>query len=301
MSQAVAERFAVLPLRADQLSLYLELTKPRLSLLVLTTTAAGFWMGTEGLLSWGRFLRTLLGTVLVVGGANALNEWMERDADALMRRTQRRPLPAGRLSPEAARRFGWALIAGGVLWLGAAVGILSAALASLAAVSYLDAYTPMKRSTPLCTLVGAIPGALPPMIGWAAARGVVSREAWALFALLFVWQLPHFLAIAVLYREDYLRAKFRMLPVTELHGAATARYTALYGLVLVPVSVFPAVIGMSGVVYGIGALCLSLIFLTLSVRSALARSTLSCRHLFLASVCYLPLLLILLVLDKCSR
>ncbi len=277
---------------------FLELTKPRLSLLVLVTTGVGYWLGSSVPFDEARWLLTMVGTALVVGGANALNQWMEREADGLMSRTQHRPLPAGRLHPASAHRFGVWLIIIGVAVLGLGVNLLSAALALISALLYLLAYTPLKRRTSLCTLVGAIPGALPPMIGWAAARNALGIEAWVLFALLFVWQLPHFLAIAVLYREDYARAGFKMLPVIESDGWATARQTALYGLALVPVSLFPTLIGLSGGVYFCGALALSAGFLLLSVRSALVPSRASARQLFIASVAYLPTLMTLLGLDK---
>ena len=279
-------------------SAYLELTKPRLSALVLATTAIGFWMGMRQVGHGTRFVVTLLGTVLVVGGANALNEWMERDADGLMQRTRHRPLPAKQLTPDAACRFGIVLIVGGVLLLAVAVNLLSAALAVCAAVSYLCVYTPLKPRTSLCTLVGAVPGAIPPLIGWAAARGALGPEAWALFALLFLWQLPHFLAIAVLYRDDYVRAGFKMLSVTAPDGAAAARQTVLYAMALLPASLFPTLLGLSGSVYFHGALCLGLGFALLAVRSALTRSLQTARQLFIASVLYLPLLMALLGFDK---
>ena len=277
---------------------YVELTKPRLSMLVLATTAVGFWLGMRHSLQAPVLLSTLLGTALVVGGANALNQWMERDADALMQRTKHRPLPAGRLDSERARRFGLTLVVGGLVLLTVAVNVLSATLAVIAAISYLLVYTPLKRLTPLCTLAGAIPGALPPMIGWAAARHALGVEAWVLFALLFFWQLPHFLAIALLYRDDYERAGFRMLPVIEPEGDAAARQMVLYGAALLPASLFPTFVGLSGSRYFYGALLLSLAFLTLIVRSAMTRSRRTSWQLFQASVVYLPLVIALLGWDK---
>ncbi len=287
-------------LRNRWLSPFFELTKPRLSALVLLTTGIGFWLGMRQSAQWLTGLFALIGTWLVVGGANALNQWMERETDAKMQRTRARPLPTGRLSPSQAYRFGWLLMIWGVAWLGLLVNWLSAMLAIAAALTYLLAYTPLKRRTPLCTLMGAIPGAIPPMIGWAAARNALGVEAWALFALLFVWQLPHFLAIAVLFHEDYTRAGMRMLPVMETHGYATARQTALYGLALVPVSLFPGVVGLGGAGYVVGALILSVLFFALAVRTALRRSSQSARQLFLASVIYLPILLGLLGWNKIS-
>jgi protoheme IX farnesyltransferase len=280
---------------------YGELTKPRLTALVLVTAAAGFWLGTQSAAQLSLLAPLLLGTALAVGGANALNQWSERVPDGLMQRTKRRPLPSGRLHPEAARRFGLLLAVGGVLCLAVFVNLFSAALATLSIASYVLLYTPLKRVTPLCTLVGAIPGALPPLIGWAGARGTLGIEAWALFAILFVWQLPHFLAIAMLYRDDYARAGFQMLPVLDGAGLVTARETVLYGLVLLPVSLFPTFLGLAGPVYFVSAFVLSAALFVISARAALVRSLASIRQLFLASVLYLPLLLGVLSLDKVSQ
>lgn len=279
---------------------YLELTKPRLSSLVLVTTGAGCWLAMRRPDELVRLAPTVIGTALVAGGANALNQWMERIPDALMHRTQRRPLPSGRLAPTNAFRFGIGLSLAGVLVLAGWVNLLSALLAALSWASYVLIYTPLKRRTPLCTLIGAIPGALPPMIGWAGARGTLGPEAWALFGILFVWQLPHFLALAVVYREDYARAHFQMLPVTESEGLATAHQTILYGLVLVPLSLLPASLGLAGPSYGYAALLLSLAFFALAVRAACARSAQSAHRLFRASILYLPALLGLLAFHKTS-
>ncbi|MDP3723863.1 MAG: heme o synthase [Candidatus Omnitrophota bacterium] len=286
---------------SGMLQAYVELTKPRLTWLVLVTTAAGFWLGIRASEPWHVLVPTLLGTALVVGGANALNQWMERIPDALMRRTQGRPLPSGRLTPEQAQGFGWILVVGGVVWLASAVNVLTGLLAALSAGLYVWVYTPLKRTTALCTLAGAVPGAIPPMIGWAAARNALDPGAWALFALLFVWQLPHFLAIALVYREDYARAGFRMLPVTERAEGATARQIALYGLALLPVSLVPARMGLAGAWYFFGALALGIGFLVLAGWTAWARSAQSARQLFLGSVLYLPLLLGLMVCDRTWR
>jgi protoheme IX farnesyltransferase len=279
---------------------YLELTKPRLSVLVLVTAAAGFWLGMRTGETLWRVVPLLFGMGLVTGGANALNQWSERDRDALMERTKHRPLPAGRLSPEAACRFGLVLSVAGLLIVGIAVDLLSSALAALGWALYVLVYTPMKRWTPLCTLVGAIPGALPPVIGWAGARHALGLEAWALFAILFVWQLPHFLALAVLYRDDYARAGFPMLPMVEVDGLATARQIFLYGMALVPVSLFPATIGVANATYFYGAIVLSLAFLVVAARAAWIRSSRTARALFRASVLYLPGLLGLLACTRVS-
>ena len=277
---------------------YLALTKPRVSSLVLMTTAVGFWLGMRTAAQLAVLLPVCLGTALVVGGANALNQWMERGPDALMQRTRHRPLPSGRLAPEAAFRFGLGLSVAGLAFLATAVNMLSACLAAAAWAVYLLVYTPMKRRTPLCTLVGAIPGALPPMIGWAGARGALATEAWALFAILFVWQLPHFLALAVLYRDDYARAGFSMLPLVETGGLVTARQTALYGMALVPISLFPTLIGAAGTAYFCGATVLGLAFFAVAARAAWVRSRASAQQLFHASVGYLPVLLGLLACDR---
>ncbi|MDP3703450.1 MAG: heme o synthase [Candidatus Omnitrophota bacterium] len=277
---------------------YLELTKPRLTALVLVTAAAGFWMGLGSMEHLPLLASLLGGMALAVGGANALNQWSERVPDGLMPRTKHRPLPSGRIEPEAAKRYGVGLCVGGVLWLAMAVNILAAALTTLSIASYVLVYTPLKRVTPLCTLVGAIPGALPPLIGWAAARSSLSLEAWALFAILFVWQLPHFLAIAFLYRDEYARAGFQMLPIIDSEGMAAAREMVLYGLVLIPVSLFPTFLGLAGSVYFACAFLLSVGLLCFGVRAALHRTQAPVRHLFLASVIFLPLLLGVLSLDK---
>ncbi len=285
-------------LHVTYLAPYVELTKPRVTVLVLVTTVAGFWLGADGAVHVWPLVSLLLGTALVAGGANALNQWMEREPDGLMDRTKQRPLPSGRLAPDAAFRFGAGLAMAGLGLLIAAGMVLSAGLALLTFASYLFLYTPLKRITSLCTLAGAIPGALPPLIGWAAARHALGPEAWALFGLLFVWQLPHFLAIAVLYRDDYARAGFKMLPVTEPDGASTARQTALYGLALLPLSLLPTTIGLAGTWYFCGALILSLAFVAVSAQAAWCRSAHSARQLFRASILYLPLLLALLVCDR---
>ena len=275
-----------------------ELTKARLTLLVLLTTAVGYWLAMRAPEELGGLLPVCLGTALVVGGANAFNQWLERGPDARMQRTKSRPIPSGQLAPEAAFRIGLLLSVAGIVMLAATVNVLSAVVAAASWASYVLVYTPLKRVTPLCTLVGAVPGALPPVIGWAGARNSLAPEAWALFAILFLWQLPHFLAIAVLHREDYARAGFPMLPLIEPDGLMTARQTLLYGLALVPISLVPSVVGLSGAVSFYGALLLSGAFLAVVVRAAWLRSPQSARSLFLASLLYLPALLSLLALDR---
>ena len=239
-----------------------------------------------------------MGAALVGGGANALNQWWEREADALMPRTQSRPLPAGRLLPIEALVFGLVASGVGVLMLGMFVNPLVSLLALITLGVYVLLYTPLKRRTCLCTLIGAIPGAIPPMIGWAAARGHLSLEAWILFAILFFWQLPHFLAIAWLYRDEYARAGFQMLPVVEPDGASTARQMMVYSLALFPTTLLPAVLGVAGWVYVVGAVVVDGWFLSTVILMARGRSAALASRVFLSSVAYLPILLCLMVVDK---
>ena len=273
-----------------------EMTKPRLSGLVLVTTFVGFVAASRGVVDAWLLIHTLIGTALVAGGAAVLNQYLERDVDALMRRTMNRPLPDGRITPEEALSCGVLLSVAGLLYLAVGVRVVAGLLAALSLGTYLFCYTPMKRKTSLCTLVGGIPGALPPMIGWAAARGTIDAGAWALGALLFLWQQPHFLAIACLHREDYARAGLPMLPVTDTDGAATGRQVLLYTTALLPVSVLPSVIGLAGSGYGAGALILGGAFCVCAARLAgRPRSLPRARQLFLASVLYLPVVLLALI------
>lgn len=292
----VTETALVAP--AARVSDFVELTKPRITFLVLVTTAVGYALGVDSSFQPGVFLALLVGTALVSGGASALNQWAERDADALMRRTSSRPLPSGRLAPADALAFGIAISLVGLALLATAVGGLTAMLALASLASYVFVYTPLKRTTPLCTLVGAVPGAIPPMMGWAAARGTLDREAWALFAVLFLWQLPHFLAIAWIHREDYGRAGFPMLPVSDPGGSATARQTVAYAAALVPVTLLAGAFAAAGEGYLWSALALGLVFLGCTVVFAVQRSVRAARWVFLASVLYLPVLLGLMVLDR---
>ncbi len=277
---------------------FCELIKARLTSLVMVTTLAGFYMGWSGPMNWGRLFNTLFGTWLVASGSAALNELLERRTDAMMPRTRNRPLPAGRLSPDAALLIGFALIVGGLACLYFLVNLLAAALAGATMATYLFAYTPLKRRTTLNTLVGAIPGALPPMIGWAAARGTVDSGSWALFAILFCWQMPHFLAIAWLYREDYARAGFVMLPNLDETGAVTGRQAVNYSLALLVVSLLPGVLGVAGLGYFLGAFALGVGMIVFALRMQLAPGRRYARQLFFASIIYLPLLLALLALGK---
>jgi len=276
----------------------LALTKPRVVIMVLVTTLVGYHVGLTGSADYVRVIHLLIGTLLAAGGTLALNQYWERDLDARMLRTRTRPLPAGRLQPLEAVTFGVALTMLGTAYLAALVGALVALVTMTTAVLYLFAYTPLKPRTPLCTLVGAVPGALPPVAGWAAARGDVTLGAWVLFAILFLWQLPHTLAIARLYRDDYARAGVRVLPVIDPDGVSTERQIVLSCLALLSVSLLPAVIGWTGLVYLVGALALGLAFGAVGIIQALAPSPRAARHVLVASLLYLPLLFGLLALDR---
>ena len=279
---------------------YWALTKPEVNVLVLASTLAGFYLGSRGPLSGLRLAHTLLGTLLVASGTATLNQFIEREYDARMRRTANRPLPAGRLAPSWALGFGVLLSAAGALDLALAVNALSSLLALLTLGSYLAFYTPLKRRTPLCTLVGAFPGAMPPLIGWAAARGSLGREAWVLYAVLFLWQFPHFLGIAWMYREDYARAGYIMLPPKDVDGRFTGREIFVFTLALLPVSLIPVFLNQAGAIYCLGASLVGLAFLFCGARLAHARSNALARRLVLASVIYLPLLFGLMMVDKIS-
>lgn len=274
---------------------WVELTKPRITTMVLFTTLVGFATSSPERVHLPDLAIALLGTGLVASGAAVLNQVLERDTDALMLRTRDRPLPGGRVSPTDASVFGGAL---SVLGLGVLYGAshpLAAGVAALTLVSYLAVYTPLKRRTPFSTLVGAVPGALPPVIGWAAARGSLDGGAWVLFAILFLWQIPHFLAIAWLYRDDYARAGFPMLPVVDREGAFTARQAVVHCLALLLVSLAAAAAGLGGPWYLGGAFVLGVALTLFALRLAFARSLPAARGLFLASVLYLPALCSLLL------
>lgn len=276
----------------------LALTKPRITALVLVTTAVGFYLATRGAVDVALLLHTLLGTGLLAGGTNALNQYAEREPDARMRRTADRPIPSGRLSPGMALGFAAGISALGALYLAVAVNPLTALLGALALGMYVFLYTPLKRRTWWCTIVGAVPGAIPPMMGWTAVRGELEPLAWVLFGIVFWWQLPHFYAIAWIYRSDYARAGFPMLPVVDADGARTGRQIVASTLALIAVSVWTSVLGLTGALYLVGALALGATFLGFGLWLAGRRSGPSARRLFLASVVYLPALLLLMVVDK---
>src|SRR5438046_2234302 len=274
------------------------LTKPRVVLMIVVTTLVGYYVGLTGAPDWTRLLHLAIGTVLAAGGTLALNQYWERDVDARMERTRTRPLPDGRLMPLEALTFGGAITALGIVYLAAFVGMAPAAVTFATFALYLFAYTPLKLRTALCTIIGAVPGALPPVTGWVAARDDAGAGAWILFGILFLWQLPHTLAIARLYREDYARAGVLVLPVVDEAGASTERQIMTGVLGLLVVSLLPTIIGLAGGLYFAGALCLGLAFVVAGVRQARARSISTARWVLFASLLYLPILLALLAFDK---
>ena len=277
---------------------YLTLTKPRLNLLVLVTTLAGLYLAAPGGVPLAILFHTLVGTALVAGGAAALNQVWERRTDGLMRRTAVRPVPAGRLGSGESAWFGIVMAGVGLAQLAFGVNVVSAAVAAATLISYVLVYTPLKTRTSLATLVGAIPGALPPVIGWAAATADISLQSLVLFGIVFFWQMPHFFAIAWLFRDDYARAGIPLLPVLEPDGRRTGQQTLIYTAALWPVSVLPSVIGLAGALYLGVATLLGVLFIWLSLRFARDRSMANARVLFLFSITYLPLLLGALVADR---
>jgi protoheme IX farnesyltransferase len=277
---------------------YVTLAKPRLNLLVVATTLAGYYMAAPHGLGWALLLNTLVGTALVASGASAFNQLLEIEADGLMRRTRARPLPSGRIEPKRAKAFALVLSILGLAQLAFAVNLLAAAVALVTLLTYTVFYTPLKKRTSLATVVGGVPGALPPMIGWAAVRNNLSLEAWILFGIVFLWQMPHFLAIAWMYREDYKRAGFPLLPIVEPDGGSTGRQAVIYAAALLPLSLAPTAAAMTGNLYLAGAAVMSLAFLALAGRFAWLRTTKDARRLFFGSILYLPLLWILMVFNR---
>jgi protoheme IX farnesyltransferase len=280
---------------------YWKLTKPEINFLIAITAAAGFWMGAAPALAhfpWVLFLHTLLGTILVASGAATLNQLIELRYDAQMRRTARRPLASGRIAPSHALWFGVLLSVFGGVYLAIATNALASLIAALTLLSYLFLYTPLKRITPLCTLVGAIPGAAPPLIGWAASRGRLDPAAWVLFAIVFLWQFPHFMSIAWMYREDYARAGYLVLPSDENRDRFVIWQTVVATLVLFLVALIPTITRISGLISFGGALVIGGIFLYYSARFAIHRTNMEARKLLLASILYLPAVFILLMLGK---
>jgi protoheme IX farnesyltransferase len=286
---------------ASRANAYVSLTKPDVSFLVLMTTAAGYYMGVRGPVGWLHMIHTVFATMLIAAGTAALNHYIERESDGHMRRTAGRPLPSGVLQPREAFRFGIALSVAGTLDLYFTAGPLAAGLGVATCLSYLLAYTPLKKRTVWATFVGAFPGAIPPMIGWVAATGSLDRGAWLLFGILFFWQFPHFHAIAWMYREDYARAGILMLPVVDREGTRTFRQIILTAAALVGVSLLPAIVGLAGVVYFFGALVVSVALLQVCLWAATAKTNVRAKWLMHATVMHIPVLLGLMIYDKISR
>jgi protoheme IX farnesyltransferase len=282
-------------------TVFSELFKMRLTTLVLLTTLVGFYLGSRGPVSWVLMFHTLFGTALLAAGAAALNQWLEREHDGKMRRTEDRPLPSGRLKADTVLLIGGACGALGLVYLALAVNLLTAGLGAVTISSYLFIYTPLKRVTTLNTVIGAIPGALPPLMGWTAARGQITAEGWSLFAILCFWQLPHFLAIAWMYRDQYAKAGFVMLPVVDPTGERTGRQALSHTLGLLPVSLFPFLFKMVGPVYLAGAVLLGVAFLWCAFQFSRQLTLPRARLLFFASIIYLPSLLGLMVIDKIAN
>jgi protoheme IX farnesyltransferase len=298
---AVAEPGEPLPVIGSRVSDYLSLTKPRLVLMVLVTVAVGYLLGGRGGAQPATLAITLLGTALVAGGAGALNQWLERDRDAMMRRTAGRPLPGGRLTGGEAVSFGLILGSLGTLLLALGANGLAASVALVTLLLYVFLYTPLKPLTSLNTVVGAVPGALPPLIGWGAATGRLGIEAWSLFLIVFLWQFPHFLAIAWIYREDYRRAGFCMLTARDDRGRMTGCQAVSYALALIPAGLLPATIGLGGPLYFVGALVLGLIYLGAAAMFWRDACDLGARRLLRTSFIYLPAILLLLLLCPSTR
>jgi heme o synthase len=279
-------------------AVFSDLIKARLTFLVLLTTLVGFYVGYSGPIDLLLLLHTMLGTALVASGAAALNQLLERDYDAMMRRTEDRPLPSGRMQPSTVLILGGALGGVGLIYLAFAVNLLTSLLGAITLASYLFIYTPMKRVTTLNTIIGAVPGALPPLMGWTAARGHISAGGWALFAILFFWQLPHFFAIAWIYRDQYAKAGFMMLPVIDPNGERTGRQAVSHTLGLLPVSLCPFLFHLAGPIYLCGALVLGLVYLWFAIQFSRQLTIPRARQLFFVSILYLPLLLGTMVFDK---
>ena len=295
------EKHSTVTSEASRPALYLALTKPEVSFLVVMTTLAGYALGTRGPLDWLRMAHTVFGTTLIAAGTSALNHYLERDTDALMRRTMSRPLPSGLLNPREVLWFGVNLVALGATYLAVATNALATLLGILASASYLLAYTPLKRKTVFATTIGAIPGAMPPLIGWAAARGTLNLNAWILFAILFLWQFPHFYSIAWMYREDYGRAEIKMLPVVDRAGKRTFREILAAAVLLLPVSLLPALTGLAGPRYFLSALIVGCLLIEVCIWAAALKTNIRAKWLMHATVLHLPVLLGLLLYDKFTR
>ena len=284
-----------------KLGAYIALTKPEVSLLVLMTTGAGFYMGARGPIPWLHMLHVIFGTMMIAAGTAALNHYIERESDRFMRRTASRPLPTGQLTPAEALRFGLGLALAGAVDLYYSAGSIACLLGVFTSLSYLLAYTPLKKRTVWATFIGAIPGAIPPMIGWTAATGKLGTGAWLLFAILFLWQFPHFHAISWMYREDYARAGILMLPVVDKDGTRTFRQIVLYAASLVAVSLLPAIMGFAGMLYFFGALVTCTGLVQVCLWAASAKTNTRAKWLMHATVLHIPILLGLMMYDKLPR
>ncbi|HUK30732.1 MAG TPA: heme o synthase [Candidatus Acidoferrum sp.] len=287
--------------RTSRAMLYLALTKPDVSFLVVMTTLAGFYLGSRGTVDWLKMAQTVLGTTLVAAGTSALNHYVERVSDAFMRRTATRPLPSGQLRPLEAALFGATLVVAGTAYLAFTAGVLAGLLGLFTCATYLGIYTPLKKRTTLATAIGAIPGAMPPLIGWVAAGGSLNGAAWILFAIMCLWQFPHFFAIAWMYREDYSRAGIKMLPTVDPTGRATFRQIIGAALILLPVSALPVFMGFAGVRYFFGAVVLNLLLIQLCLWASANRTNVRAKWLMHATVLHLPILLGLMMYDKLPR
>jgi protoheme IX farnesyltransferase len=277
---------------------FLELAKPRVVLMVLITAFVGFYVGSAAVPNYLALIQMLFGTALAAGGTLALNQYLERDTDSVMERTRHRPLPDGRLQPREAAWFGAVITMGGLLYLALAVNLMSAGVTAVITLTYLLLYTPLKRKSSLCMLVGAVPGALPPVIGWVAAGGALTVDAWVLFAILFLWQVPHTLAIARLYRDDYAKAGIRFLPVIDPDSGSTDRQIISHTAALLVVSLLPTLLGFAGTIYFVAAFVLGVVFLTNGISLAMNSTFLGARRLLYASLIYLPVLLLVMALDR---
>lgn len=281
-----------------RVSAYVELTKPRITFMVVLSSLAGFFMASKGNVDWVKFLHLALGVSMLTSGTSTLNQYWERDSDKLMRRTMRRPLPSGKMSPLAALLFGTVMAAIGEVYLVLMVNPLTAVIGFMALASYVLLYTPLKQKTVWCTFLGAFPGALPPLLGWAGASDEIALGGIIMFAILFLWQFPHFHAIAMMYTEDYARAGIKMLPVVEPDCKSTARQIIAYAAVLFPVSLLPYFMGMSGLIYLVSAAILGAEFLYISINTARTKTKIDARKLLKASVMYLPLLYLLMTVNS---
>ena len=298
MDQAIPNTHEIRPDFKSVVRDYFDLSKPGIGFYSLITTFTSFWLASTGAINFALLIHTIIATALVTAGGGALNQVLEITADSQMKRTEDRPLPSGRVPKSFALLFGVITSIIGVLYLQVAVGGLAALLAIATLIGYLFIYTPMKKFTSLATIVGAFPGAIPILIGWVAVTGSIDKRGWVLFSILFLWQIPHFLAIAWMYRKDYARAGFPMLTVIEPEGISTAHQAVVYLVALIPTSILPTMLGMTGMIYFSGAMLLGIGFLVSGIRLAMSRTNTAAKQLLFASIIYLPVLFILMIIDK---